>query len=190
MAGTASFETKESFLAGVLKRLDVPSEAESDADVLSEDDEQDDEDVHLDAPTQGSEVHNHQEMSIPALSLHRGMYTPLVRIPSIIGPSKTPYWLPSASTCLESEDALLPEDIDKETLAVELREEEEFDAQDQVEAEQNENMLWGEFGQRRTRGAPMVEDPEEEFEGHDLRFRAPGIDSNVKSQVYVLDSDP
>jgi hypothetical protein len=195
MVGTTSLGTKESILAGVFERLNVPSEeVESDSDVLAEEDEQDDEE---DAPS-GVSVNDIEDkvqwvMTTPTLSLHQGMYAPLVRLPPTLGPSKAPYAYEgyrrtSASISLEPEDPLLPLDTDEEALAVELRQEEELDAQDRIVAKKTENMLWGEYGRMGTRGTAMAEKVEEEF-GNGLRFKAPGTDSHVKSQVYVVDSD-
>jgi hypothetical protein len=177
MAGTVSNGTKESILAGVFERMGISSEVDS-----GEEEEEEEE---------GASVHEDQrEIMTPTIPLHRGVYAPFVRLPPTLGPSKAPniyegYQRTSASISLEPEDPLLPMDIDEEALAAELRQEEELDAQDHIVAEQNENVLWGEYSRRVTRGE-MAGGVKRE-RGYALRFKPP--DGHVKSQAFVVDSD-
>ena len=191
MVGTTSLGTKESILAGVFERLNVPSEVDSDVDLNGQRD--DNEDAPSDAS--GTAIENPMETTPPITSLHQGIYTPLVRLAPTLGPAQASYVYKgyrrsSASVSLEPEDTLFPSGTDEEALAAELREEEELNTQDRIAAEKNENKLWAEYGRRRTgKLTVMVNDVEEEYDGHELRFKLPGINSTVKSQVYVVDSD-
>lgn len=187
----ATFGSKEVLLAGVSQRFGVPAEKvdsdSADSNQNSELDEQQDTGV-LAGDERGS--------GIPTLSLHRGMYAPIVRLPPIIGSSDVHHLSrqTTSSFSLEPEDPLIPSDNDEEALAAELQDEEDLDVQDAIEAQNHENLLWGEYGRRRT-GAHVTSAKEAAIEGvedahaHALRFKPPGIDGNVKSKVYIEDSD-
>jgi hypothetical protein len=177
LAGTTSIGTKGSIIEGVFERLDVVSEeVVSDVDVSGEEDEQSAEDVALAGA-------GDQEIIAPTFNLHQGMYVPLVRLP---GCSKEDYGY--QRTSFEPEEPLLPSTTDEEALAAELRQEEELDMQDGIVAEKDENRLWGEYSRRSNRAAAVAPDHDEQ-DGDELRFKAPGLDGHVKSQVYVIDSD-
>jgi len=127
MVGTTSLGTKESILAGVFERLNVPSEVDSDVDLNGQRD--DNEDAPSDAS--GTAIENPMETTPPITSLHQGIYTPLVRLPPTLGPAQASYVYKgyrrsSASVSLEPEDTLFPSGTDEEALAAELREEEEL----------------------------------------------------------------
>jgi len=180
MVGATSIGTKGSIVAGVFERLGVASE---EVDLAVEEEQDEGEDFTEDRAS----IH---ESIAPGFSQHQSMYAPLVRLPSTLGSSKTPYVYHGyrrTSISLEPEDPLLPSVTDEEALAEELREEEELDAQDRIAAEKNENRLWGEHSRRNNRGAAVA--TVEEHDVHELRFKPPGIDGHVKSQVYVYDSD-
>lgn len=174
MAGTTSIGTKGSIIEGVFERLDVLSEeVVSDVDVSGE--EEDDQSA-------GDDAFAGAKDQAPTFDLHQGMYVPLIRLP---GSLKEDYGY--RSTSFEPEEPLLPSTTDEETLAVELRQEEELDIQDGIVAEKDENRLWGEYSRRSNRAAAAV--ALEPQYGDELRFKAPGVDGPVKSQVYVIDGD-
>lgn len=168
MLGTSSL-TKKSVLARVVDRLKVPLEdAEEESQNVPSDDSEDDDQDQMETTTTST------------VSLHHGMYAPLVRLPPALGSSNAlnvyeGYRRKSAPISVEpEEDPLLPSGSNKKALATELGQEEELDAEDRIAAEQQENVLWGEY--RRQRTVVMVDD--EDF-GND----------NVKSQQYVVDSE-
>jgi hypothetical protein len=180
MAGTTAIGTKESIIEGVFERLDVESEeVVSNADVSSEDDEQADQSAEDVALAEAED----QEIIAPTFDLHQGMYVPLIRL---AGSSKEDYGY--QHTPSEPEDPLLPSTTDEEALAAELRQEEELDMQDGLVAKKDENRLWGEYSRRNNRAA-AVAPADEQLDGDELRFKPPGLDGYVKSQVYVIDSD-
>jgi hypothetical protein len=194
MVGTTSLGTKESILEQVFERLDVDSEeVESDADVSGEEDEQDEGEDALSGGSADDDALTHASVhGDQTFSLHQAMYTPLVRLPRTLGSSKVPYVYEGyrrapTSISLAPDDPLLPLDADEDALADELRQEEELNAHDKIVADKNENVLWGEYRRRGTRGAVVAKD-EEADSGYALRFKARGVDG-LKSQVYVVDSD-
>lgn len=190
MIGSAS-QNKENFLAGVFERLDVPAEeVDADPDSQSEDSGQDERQG-------GSALANHKRKSTISIEpLYHTIYTPFVHLPSILGSSHI-YESSRLATPRESEDPLFPSDTDEDALIAELEDEDALDAEDDAAAQANENVLWGEYGRRRRRnGVHNTRIKEEEAEvidddanAHDLRFKPPGMDSNVKSKVYISDSD-
>lgn len=95
---------------------------------------------------------------------------------------------------MERDESLLAVDIDEKLLFEELREEVELDNRDRAEAEKHERVLWGEFGRRRVRSGASnatvkAEDVEDDGYAHALRYKAPQIDAQVKSAVFVDDSE-
>jgi len=178
----ASIGTRESILATIFDRLGVVSEEHDD------DAEEEDEILSGDSTSNNARsgvfVHEHQETTT-TFSLHQEMYAPLVRLPPHLASSETPYVYEGyrhtpVSRMFHLDEALLASDTDEEALAAELRQEEELNKRDLTVAEAEENKLWGEYSHRVTRGGQ---------DAHALRFKAPGTDRQVKSQVYVVDSD-
>lgn len=183
MVGAAAIGTREIILAGVFERLGVPSE-EVDSDEEDEENENGSHHSNDDALSDSSVHDGQQEIITPSFSLHHGMYAPVVRLPPALGSSKGRYiYEDSLRTPL---DSLLPLHMDEQALATELRQEEKLDAQDKIAAEQNENVLWGEYSRRGARGAMTTEVGNH---GYKLRFRPPDADGPVKSQVFVVDSE-
>lgn len=125
--------TREHYFQELHTRLDI-DDAESDdtqtaeaADSLEETNEEDDWDGHC--------VSRLRPLS--PLSLPRAMHSPLIRLPDGLDR------LDTIAMPVES-------DVDEEAALEEvLREEEILDAADRVKGEQEERVLWGEYGPKR-----------------------------------------
>lgn len=122
--------TRETYFQELLARLDI-DDTESDdqtaeaADSAEETSEEDDQDGHCASHLQ----------PLSPLSLPRAMYPPLIRFPD----SLDLIHVPSES------------DVDEEAaLEKVLREEDILEAADRAEGEQEERVLWGEYGPKST----------------------------------------
>lgn len=197
------FESKKSFFDAIFERSNVLSdEPESDSALASsENGESEDDGAGPESEEDVPAVVGVKQRPLGTVlspDLYRCIYEPLVRLPPIFGGSSPPYVHQGHSpvtspSSIEQDQSLLALDMDEKLLFEELRAEVELDNRDRAEAEKNERVLWGEYGRRRvsnaSKAAVKTEEVEDDAHAHALRYKAPEVDGQIKSAVFVDDSD-